>query len=214
MTANLVAGGRTARGTQPVTGLCRLQVVTVAVPIAPRPAVFPGEGSADVPSGDTTTDAVREVYEAHFGRLAGWAATLVGDRDLAHDFATEAFVKLMRHWGKVDDPRAWLYTTVANQVRDHWRRRGREAAAYDRYSAGRPVAPDVAAPAPDSADRVTVRDAVQGLPPRLRLPVLLHYYADLSVAQVASSLGKSPGTIKRDLYDARQLLAARLEGVR
>lgn len=166
-------------------------------------------------SGEATTQqAVREVYDAHFGRLAGWAASLVGDRDLAHDFATEAFVKLMRHWGKVEDPRAWLYTTVANQVRDHWRRRGREAAAYDRYVAGRPVAVDIALPEPDAADRVSVREAIETLPGRLRMAVLLHYYADLSVVQVAAQLGKSEGAVKRDLFDARKLLAARLEGVR
>lgn len=166
-------------------------------------------------SGDAAaSNAVREVYDAHFGRLAGWAASLVGDKDLAHDFATEAFVKLMRHWSKVEDPRAWLYTTVANQVRDHWRRRGREAAAYDRYAAARPVGVDVALPEADAADRLSVREAIESLPGRLRMAVLLHYYADLSVAQVAASLGKSEGAVKRDLYDARKQLAARLEGVR
>lgn len=166
-----------------------------------------------MPSGDAVTDAVREVYNTHFGRLAGWAATLVGDRDLAHDFATEAFVKLLRHWNRVEDPRAWLYTTVANQVRDHWRRRGREATAYRRYSAGRPGGVDTV-PGADPADRLSVREAIMGLPPRLRMVVLLHYYADLTVAQTAASLGKSPGTVKRDLFDARKLLADRLQGVR
>lgn len=164
-------------------------------------------------SGDSVEDAVREVYDAHFGRLAGWAASLVDDRDLGHDFAVEAFVRLMRHWGHVDDPRAWLYTTVANQVRDHWRRRGRESTAYDRYVAGRGGSADSVSD-PDTAGRLTVRAAVEALPQRLRMVVLLHYYADLSVAQVARSLGKSDGAVKRDLYDARKLLAQQLEGVR
>ncbi|WP_286958008.1 MULTISPECIES: hypothetical protein [Arsenicicoccus] len=39
-----------------------------------------------------TEDAVREIYRAHYGMLAGWATKLVGDPDLGHDFATEAFV--------------------------------------------------------------------------------------------------------------------------
>ena len=45
----------------------------------------------------TDADAVREVYLAHFGALAGWAAHLLGDRDLGHDVATEAFVRLLTH---------------------------------------------------------------------------------------------------------------------
>ncbi len=167
-----------------------------------------------MPSGDAVTDAVREVYNTHFGRLAGWAATLVGDRDLAHDFATEAFVKLLRHWNKVDDPPAWLYTTVANQVRDHWRRRGREATAYRRYAAGRAGGVDTAASTTDPTDTLSVRAAIMALPSRLRMVVLLHYYADLTVAQTAASLGKAPGTVKRDLFEARKLLADRLQGVR
>ena len=81
--------------------------------------------------------AVRELYDVHYPRLAGWTAKLVGDTDLAHDLATEAFLKLFREFGRVDEPRPWLYTVTANLVRDHWRKRGREAAAYRRHEAGR-----------------------------------------------------------------------------
>jgi RNA polymerase sigma-70 factor (ECF subfamily) len=47
----------------------------------------------------------------------------------------------------------------------------------------------------DITTTLTVRDTVLALPDRLRLPVLLHYFADLSVAQVANHLDKSPGAI-------------------
>ncbi|AKU19006.1 hypothetical protein VV02_16490 [Luteipulveratus mongoliensis] len=162
----------------------------------------------------SSDEAVREVFDAHYGRLVGWTVRLVDDVDLAHDFVTEAFVRLLRHWPTVQNPRAWLYTAVTNQVRDHWRRRGREAAAYDKWHAGNPVGVDVAAPAPDHAERMSVRDAVTALPDRLRAVVLLHYFADLPVVEVARSLNKSEGAVKRDLYDARRLLATELEGVR
>jgi RNA polymerase sigma-70 factor (ECF subfamily) len=172
------------------------------------------------PGGDVATrstdlgaeQAVKEVYDAHYGMLVGWTTKLVSDPDLAHDFVTEAFVKLLRHWENVAEPRAWLYTTVANQVRDHWRKRGREATAYERLQAGQRD-PDVA-PRQDHATTLSVRDAVESLPPRLRTPVLLHYFADLTVVQIARQLGKSEGTVKRDLYDARHKMAEMLEGVR
>lgn len=168
-------------------------------------------------SGEAAVEhAVREVYDAHFGRLVGWTTSLIGDPDLAHDVATEAFVKLLTHWHSVQDPRAWLYTAAANQVRDHWRKRGRETAAYTRFVAGRTTAEPEQAPggAVDTETRLTVRGAVESLPERYRLPVLLHYYADLSVAQVAGQIGKSEGAVKRDLYDARKQLAQTLGGVR
>ncbi|GAB3584632.1 RNA polymerase sigma factor [Calidifontibacter terrae] len=158
--------------------------------------------------------AVREIYDVQFGRLVGWATPLLSDRDLAHDVATDAFIKLINHWGSVNDPRAWLYTTVANQIRDHWRKRSREAAAYNRFTGGAPLGIDEPARTVDTDTRLTVRDAIETLPERFRLPVLLHYYADLSIAQVAHSVGKSEGAVKRDLFDARKLLRQHLEGVR
>ena len=156
--------------------------------------------------------SVRAIYDAQFGRLVGWTTKLVGDPDLAHDFATEAFVKLLRHWSSVREPRAWLYVTVANLVRDHWRKRGHEATAYERHTAG--ARQNTAQSDGDLATSLTVRDAVMALPDRLRMPVLLHYFADLPVTQVANHLGKSEGTIKRDLYDARAIMAVRLEATR
>ena len=158
--------------------------------------------------------AVRQVYTAHYGLLAGWAARLVGDRELAQDLATEAFVRLIREWERVEEPRAWLYATTANLVRDHWRRRGREATAYDRLRGGGAGEGRAASPATDPAERLTVRDAVLALPDRLRAEVLLYYFTDLSISQVASQLGRSPGAVKRDLFDARARMAARLQGAR
>jgi len=156
--------------------------------------------------------SVHAIYDAQFGRLVGWTTKLVGDPDLAHDFATEAFVKLLRYWSSVREPRAWLYVTVANLVRDHWRKRGREATAYERHEAG--ARQNATLSDGDLVTNLTVRDAVMALPDRLRMPVLLHYFADLPVTQVANHLGKSEGTIKRDLYDARAIMAVRLEATR
>jgi RNA polymerase sigma factor (sigma-70 family) len=154
--------------------------------------------------------AVRAIYDAHYARLAGWTAKLVGDAELAHDLATEAFVRLLQHFDTVEEPRAWLYTATANLARDHWRKRGRERTAYQRVG----LVGELSSGVGDAAMTLTLRDVVLGLPDRLRMAVILHYYADLSVAQVASRLGKSEGAVKRDLFDARRRLAPRLEGVR
>lgn len=150
-------------------------------------------------------DGVREVYLAHYGRLAGWCAHLVGDPDLGHEFATEAFTRLLSRWRTVDDPRPWLYMTATNLVRDHWRRTERERRALRRIAA---EPPSTAAGDPG------IRDVVDRLPERLRTVVLLHYYADLPVRDVAAVLGKAEGTVKRALFDARARLLADLGGLR
>jgi RNA polymerase sigma-70 factor (ECF subfamily) len=153
---------------------------------------------------------VREIYEAHYGLLAGWAARLVGDTELGHDLATEAFVRLLRDPAAVQEPKAWLYTVTAHLVQDHWRKRGHERSAYRRFE----TAADRTGSEPDAATRLTLQEVVLSLPDGLRLPVLLHYYADLPVAVVAARLGKSEGAVKRNLFDARRRMAAQLEGAR
>lgn len=150
-------------------------------------------------------DAIRDLYLAQYGQLAGWAAHLVGDREIAHDFATEAFTRLLSRWQTVSDPRPWLYMTVANQVKDHWRKTERERRALAKVAT---IAPPEAQPAYDPG----IRDLVQRLPERMRSVVLLHYYADLPVRDVAAALGKAEGSVKRSLYDARQDLLKALDG--
>jgi RNA polymerase sigma factor (sigma-70 family) len=170
------------------------------------------------PASSDANTAVRALFDAHYGPLAGWAARLLGDSDLAHDVATEAFVRLLRTFDTVEEPRAWLYAVTANLVRDHWRRTGRERLAYRRIGQAQTRdqshGEDAAHQPDDAATRLTVREIVLALPDSLRAVVLLYYYADLPVAVVAARLGKSEGAVKRDLFDARRRLAALLEDVR
>jgi RNA polymerase sigma-70 factor (ECF subfamily) len=57
-------------------------------------------------------------------------------------------------------------------------------------------------------------DAVERLPAHLRSVVLLHYYADLPVEDVARALRRPLGTVKRRLLDARKVLSATLRDER
>lgn len=89
-----------------------------------------------------------------------------------------------------------------NLARNAWKRQGREQRALRLLSSE---------PEPVHAGTdPSVRDAVERLPARLRKVVLLHYFADLPVTQVADALGIPTGTAKRRLHDARKALAESL----
>jgi RNA polymerase sigma-70 factor (ECF subfamily) len=137
-------------------------------------------------------------FRLHYGPLAGWCRRMVGDEDVARDIAAEAFVRLLGRWSTVTDPRAYLYTTALNLIRDRWRRSERERNALRRTAT---AAAAQAAPAPE------LRMLVESLPRRLQQVVVLHYFADMPVDAVARALGIASGTVKRDLYDARARLA-------
>jgi len=140
-------------------------------------------------------------YADVYGSLAGYAMSLVGDRVVAEDLAQEALVRLYARWGLVREARPYVFRTVTNLARDRWRRQQSERRAL----------PDLLADTAPAAD-LSVMDAVERLPAGLRTVVLLHYYADLPVAQVARAVRRPEGTVKRRLSEARTLLAASLQG--
>ncbi|HWA66720.1 MAG TPA: RNA polymerase sigma factor [Mycobacteriales bacterium] len=146
------------------------------------------------------------IFRAHYAPLAGWCRRMVGDDEAAHDIAAEAFARLLGRWSAVQDPRAYLYTTALNLIRDRWRRSERERVALRKTATATATAPTE--PAPE------IRMLVESLPRRLAQVVVLHYFADLPVDGIARQLGVAPGTVKRDLYDARARLQALLEDSR
>jgi RNA polymerase sigma-70 factor (ECF subfamily) len=161
-------------------------------------------GAQGVAAGALTRDeAARVLWNLHYAPLAGWCATLVGDRDAAHDIASEAFTRLLSRWLTVHDPKGYLYVTATNLVRDRWRREQRDRKLCERLELAMPTS----TPAPDP----WLRDLVERLPDRMRAPVLLHYFADMSIAEVAGALHRPEGTVKRILYDARARLHGMLE---
>jgi RNA polymerase sigma-70 factor (ECF subfamily) len=145
-----------------------------------------------------------QLFAAHYPKLAGWVRRLVDDDDTAHEIAAEAFVRLMSKWttpDKLDNPQSYLYMIATNLVRDHWRKTERERRALRNVSAGTDPEPHA-----DPAEDVNVRELLAGLPPRLRDPFLLHYYAGFGIREIALMLKRPEGTIKADLYHARTRL--------
>ena len=148
--------------------------------------------------------AASELFAALYPRLAGWCRRLVDDDETAHEIASEAFTRLWSRWTAVAEPRGFLYVTAANLVRDHWRKLERERRAVRRATTEAAVAPQ-----PEQTDP-SVRLLVQSLPERLRVPILLHYYADMPIREVSVLTGRKEGTVKADLHTARELLRAQL----
>ncbi len=148
-------------------------------------------------------EAAEDLFNACYPRLAGWVRRLVDDDDTAHEIASEAFTRLMARWSGLDSPQSYLYMIATNLVRDHWRKMGRERRAIRTMTAAAP-----AEPAYYPAQDVDVRALIESLPPPLRSAFLLHYYAGLGVREVAAMLGRPEGTVKADLYHARERLKA------
>jgi RNA polymerase sigma-70 factor (ECF subfamily) len=134
-------------------------------------------------------------------RVHGFAYQHLRDVDEAHDLAQEIFVKLYRNLGRYDPDRPfepWFWKLAANTSINYRRKRVPLPVESQDQAAGL----DPTLPQHDP----TLVEALAQLDPTYRLPVLLHYYADLSLEQVSQTLNLTIPTIKSRLHRARAQL--------
>jgi len=148
---------------------------------------------------------LRELYDVSYRRLVGQLAAFTGSLAEAEDVVQEAFVRAIGRGERldaVDNPEAWLLTVAVNLARSRWRRVRRLAGLLPHLDTG-----DVPGVTPD---RVALVAALRSLPATQREAIALHHLADLSVDQVAHTLGVPSGTVKARLSRGRAALAALL----
>jgi RNA polymerase sigma-70 factor (ECF subfamily) len=148
---------------------------------------------------------VRRLIQEAYPKLVAGLTLVCGSRAAAEDAAQEA---LARWWERssrgqtIETPEAWMTAVALNLARSRLRRLRAERRARDRLQPS-----SIPEPAPEVVD---LRRALAQLPTREREAVVLHYYMDLSVAEVAAIQGVSDGTVKTSLHRARRRLAQTL----
>jgi len=175
----------------------------------PDVSVFVADSVGRLAAVRTSEEEFSDFYAAHYSQLAAYCWSLLRDRELAHDLTQESFARMVARWRRIEDPPSYLYRVATNLVRRAWRARATDRDVMDAVAAESTHSQ----PGPD-ADVMSLKAAVDALPRRLRDVVLLHYYADLPVDAVARAVGRPAGTVKRQLSEARGLLANELEAGR
>lgn len=162
---------------------------------------------------DAAEELVVELFRAEGRSLVRLARLFVDDRDAAEDIVQEAFLRLARHASKIesiDRAPAYLRSIVLNLARDH-NRRGLVSLRH-RAAAGREV--DVVDDAADQLARTeehrVVLEAVRTLPTRQRDCITLKYFEELSLDEIASTLGVSVNSVKTHLLRAMAALDRKL----
>ncbi len=146
-----------------------------------------------------------QCYAARFGTIAAHIAVYLGSAEEAQEVTQEAFTRAWARWDRIaryDDPGAWVRRVAWNLATSRLRR-ARIALRHWRTQRPEPIA----GPGPD---RVALRRALAGLPANQRRAVVLHYLADLPVAEIAALCGAREGAVRTWLYRARLTLASQL----
>jgi RNA polymerase sigma-70 factor (sigma-E family) len=147
------------------------------------------------------------VHERHRA-LVGYAYLLCGGSKEAEDLVQDALVKTYSRKSTPDPGGAEAYVrrAILTIYLDAYRRRQRWSGV--RHLVGRSERTEGHASA--VSDHVDVAAALDALTPRQRSAVVLRYFEDLTVPQIAEQMGCSAGTVKRHLFDAHAVLKGRL----
>ncbi|MEU5346892.1 SigE family RNA polymerase sigma factor [Streptomyces sp. NPDC020766] len=178
------------------------RVPFAAVPRAP--------GAASAAAGDE--HGFNELYRHRRLALVRLALLLVDDLPTAEDVVQDAFTAFLRRHGgrlvEVDDPEAYLRTSVVNAARSVLRRRRTSRAHVPERQRHVPPA-DKAVLLAETHQEVI--DALSRLTRRQREVLVLRYWSDLTEAQIADTLGVSRGTVKSTASRALDALGRQLE---
>ena len=205
-------------GSEPDEGVTRPTNVTetlvAAGGIAPdafgiAPDAFLASPTARV--GWSADRAVTELYSMHYRALVRLAALLVRDTQTAEEVVQDAFVAMHGGWQRLRDAEkalAYLRQAVVNRSRSVLRHR---TVIDKNMQKAPPDMPSAEHGALVLLERHAVVAALRGLPERQREAIVLRYYADLSEAEIAASMGISRGAVKSHTARGMAALRAALE---
>ncbi|MFF5448972.1 SigE family RNA polymerase sigma factor [Streptomyces sp. NPDC012888] len=176
---------------------------------APTAVIAPSATAAgtDVVAG-TTVDHLTETYRTHYRSLLGLAALLLDDTASCEDVVQEAFIRVHSARRRVRDREktlAYLRQTVVNLSRSALRRR---ILGLKLLSKPMPNMASAEEGAYDQLERDDLIKAMKSLQRRQREVLVLRYFADMTEAQVAETLGISLGSVKA--YGSRGIAALRV----
>ena len=150
---------------------------------------------------DGDRDAFRHLVEAYKNPLYGTAVLMTGNPALAEEHVQEALLNAwrgIRGFKRGRPFKPWLIRILVNDVLSGQRRRALRTVPLE-------DSPELGAGSDEAeaiTNRETLRQALDQLTPEHREVVVLRYFADLTVAEVARSAGIREGTAKSRLHRA------------
>jgi RNA polymerase sigma-70 factor (sigma-E family) len=181
--------------------------------VAEFPLSGPGVLGATGAGADREADrAVSALYATRYRPLLRLAVLLVDDMATAEEVVQDSFIAIHANWRRlqdIDKAAGYLRQCVVNRSHSVLRHRG---VVNRNLLQSLPDMPSAEDEAMRLLSRSAVITALQRLPPRQRQALVLRYYAGLSEAQIASTMGITKGAVKRYVSRAMSALRAMLAG--
>jgi RNA polymerase sigma-70 factor (ECF subfamily) len=155
------------------------------------------------------TQAAGRLYDKYYRPILAYVYHCTLDGEAAEDLTANVFLAVFRHLGRYRwrqvPLRAWLYRIATNEVRTYYRRQKRarlfrrERRASEQAGATPAAPPAAAGPAAGDEYRLLHR-ALEQLRPRYRTTLVLRYFEDKTITEIAAITGQREGTIRSQLH--------------
>ncbi len=144
-------------------------------------------------------DSFESLYRSSVAEMTRLGFLITGSRHAGEEIAHDAFIAVQDRWESIKNPKAYLRRAVVNRSRSHLRRL--------RTQRNSPIEP---------ARTVVIDDIdetwqlIQRLPAKPKAAIVLRYYMDLSIDEIADVMNSRPGTVKSLLHRGRETLRGEL----
>ena len=152
-----------------------------------------------------------------YSRLVYWTAyRVLSDKELTEDVTQNVFITVLRNMESIAalpdaQLKGWLYRVSVNAALDAKRKQSKEVLSDE--PVGAEVADDSAPPEEQTVKKLmyaAVREAVGEMDEVYREPLMMYYYSEMSVSEIAEALDISEGTVKSRMSRGRKILAKHL----
>ena len=153
-----------------------------------------------------------EIYRRYATDILRFSYFYLGSREQAEDVTQDTFLRLLTSSPDLQAgvEKAWLLKVALNRCKDIWRNSWAK-----RVIVGSPMLemlPDETSHIDDRQEKEALMQAINRLPTKFREVILLYYYQQLSIPEIAKMLNSTTGSISSRLARARQKLETVLKG--
>jgi RNA polymerase sigma-70 factor (ECF subfamily) len=160
-------------------------------------------------------EAFTQIYDLHFDKIYRYIYVKVRSQAEAEDLTQDVFIKAyegIKNYKWRDLPfTSWLFRIAHNRVIDHVRKVSKEKKA-PLEEAGAIASGDPVYMTEINFEIRQLKDALQNIPDAQREVATMRFISELSISEVALSLGKSEGTVKALQFNAIASLRKQLYG--
>lgn len=122
----------------------------------------------------------------------------VHNSDDAMDIVSESILKAYEAYGKLGNPdkiKTWFYRILVNSCMDYFRKQKKESPAESDY-----ILEEAFEEKAYDAELISIYKMVESLPEKIRTVIILRYYEECSIEEIAKITGSGIGAVKYRLY--------------